>query len=71
MGHGKFSQSGTGYLSWAVHVLTNNLLISNFNQGNIFQIISPHGDEKYGKSALMKILLVFGTVKHVDCRRIF
>ena len=25
--------------------------------------------KKYGKSALMKILLEFGTVEHVDCQR--
>ena len=29
-----------------VHVLTNNPMISNFNQGDIIQIISPHFDEK-------------------------
>ena len=27
--------------------------------------------EKYGKSSLMKILLVFGTVEHVDFQRMF
>ena len=27
--------------------------------------------KKYGKSALKKILLVFGTFHHVDCRRMF
>ena len=27
--------------------------------------------KKYGKSAHMKILLVFGTVEHVDCQRMF
>ena len=47
-------------------MLTNSPMISDLNQGDISQIISPHSDEKYGESALMKILLVFGTVKHVD-----
>ena len=27
--------------------------------------------KKFGKIALMKILLVFGTVEHVDCQRMF
>ena len=46
MGHGRFSQSVTGYLQSAVHVLTNNPMISNFNQADIFQIIAPHIYEK-------------------------
>ena len=51
--------------------VNKNPLISNFDQGDIFQIISLHCDQKYGKSALLNILLVFRTVKHVDCRRVF
>ena len=52
-------------------MLGNNPIISNFNQGDILQIITPHSDEKYRKSALMKILLVFGTVGHFDSRIMF
>ena len=44
--NGKFSQSPTGYLSSAVNVLTNSPKISNFNKGDIFQIVSSLNDEK-------------------------
>ena len=43
-------------------VLTNTPMISNLNQGDIFQIASPHIDEKYDKRALMTILQVFVTL---------
>ena len=46
MGNGKFSQSVTTYLLAAVHVLATNIMISNFNQGDIFQIMSNHSDKK-------------------------
>ena len=37
-------------------------MISNFNKGAIFQIISPQRDEKSDKSSLMQISEVFGTL---------
>ena len=67
----KFSHSGTGCFSSAVNVLTNTPMISNFNQGDIFQINPRRSYEKYDKSPLMLISQVFGTLYHVDCRRVF
>ena len=42
----EFSQSRTGYLSSAVNVLTKTLKISNFTNGDVFEIISYESDEK-------------------------
>ena len=45
-GSGKFSQSWTGYLSYAVNVLKNNPKISPNTSGDIFQIDFRENDEK-------------------------
>ena len=46
-------------------------MVSNLNNRDISQIICPQYDEKFNKSALMKISQVLGTVYYVDCGRVF
>ena len=43
-------------------MLTNTPKISNFNKGDIFQMILPKIDGKNDKSALMQISQVFVTL---------
>ena len=61
IGNSKFSQSGKGYSSSAVIVLTNTPKISNLNERHICKSFPLRVIKKYHKSALMMISQVFGT----------
>ena len=65
IGSRKFSQSWIGYLSAAIHVLTNTFKISPNTMGQIFEMNFPESDEKNDKNTLMEILQVFGMLSNL------
>ena len=71
IGAGKFSQSGTGYLSLAVNVLGNSHKIQHITEGDISKSGFPRMMKKDEKSAPMLLLQKFGTFQHVDSQRVF
>ena len=55
----KFSQSPTGYLPSAVNWLTNTSIISNFQKGDVFEVILVRSDQKiWSKYSLADFTIV-------------
>ena len=69
--NGKFSQSGTGYLSSGANVLTNTSKISSFNKRYCSKPFLLRVMKKCNKRAFMQISQVFGTLEHVDSQKNF